>query len=401
MSWGEIAQERLAEIAKCSAGGPGVTRFPFTPEHRAALEQIRVWMERAGLTVSLDAAGTLVGRGDGEGPSILMGSHQDSVRNAGRYDGIMGVALACLALEKLQSEGRLPACPVEVLAFADEEGVRFPTALLGPRALAGTVDPTVLEMADKDGCLLGEALDAFGGDSNRITSLSRDPQSIRAYLEIHIEQGPVLEQMDAPLGVVTGICGIERSTITLWGITGHAGTVPMTGRSDALVAASDFISSVHDEALTVPELRATVGTCAVSPNVANGVPEHVELTLEIRAPDDQSRRAFSEKCSALVRHLAKLRRCEADLVHTYEQPAVPCDLEIRKGLKAAIEDLGLDAIELPSGATHDASAMADLCDIGMLFLRCRNGVSHRPDEFASSKDMDMGINALSEFLASL
>lgn len=401
MSWGEIAQGRLAEIAKCSAGGPGVTRFPFTAEHRAALTHIRKWMEWAGLTVSLDAAGTLVGRRDGEGPTILMGSHQDSVRNAGRYDGIMGVALACLALEKLQSEVRSPTCPVEVLAFADEEGVRFPTALLGPRALAGTFDPAVLEMVDKEGCQLGDALDAFGGNSKEVTSLARDPQSIRGYLELHIEQGPILEQRDASVGVVTGICGIERSTIAFTGVTGHAGTVPMAGRSDALVAASDFISSVHDEAKAISDLRATVGTCTVFPNVANGIPERVDLTLEIRAPDDQNRGSFFKICEASALRLAKLRGCEAAVVRTYVQPAVPCDLDIRKGFKAAIESLGQNAVELPSGATHDASAMADLCSVGMLFLRCRNGVSHRPDEFASSQDMGIGVETLSEYLALL
>ena len=199
--WGAVAVKRLEIIAKASEPGPGVTRLPFGPEHEAALEIITEWMTAAGCNVTLDAAGTLIGRREGPAgaPTLLIGSHQDSVRLGGAFDGIMGVALGCLALEALGDQ-TLP-CSVEVLAFADEEGVRFPTALIGPRALAGTLDPGVFAMQDKAGVSLGAALTSFGGDPEGTAALARDPSQIAGYLELHIEQGPVLEAADKPLGV--------------------------------------------------------------------------------------------------------------------------------------------------------------------------------------------------------
>ena len=399
MDWGRIAQERLAEIATCSLPGAGVTRFPFTPEHRDALNLIRVWMDRAGLVTSLDAAGTLVGHAPGEGPSVLLGSHQDSVRDAGRYDGIMGIALACLALEKLRVEGIALGYPVEVLAFADEEGVRFPTALLGPRALAGTIDSNVFDMVDSDGVRLRDALDAFGGKSDDVTALGRNPADVRCYLEVHIEQGPVLETRDSPVGVVTGICGIERNTVTFRGETGHAGTVPMQGRSDALVAAADFIRAAHDAARKVQDLRATVVTCRISPGVANGIPDLTELTLEIRAPNDSIREDFAAKMKAEAKICADRRGTSFAIERTYLQPAVPCAQNLCDVLSKSIAATGhAGVVTLPSGATHDASAMADLCDIGMLFVRCRHGLSHRPEEFASAENMGVAIDVLANTL---
>src|SRR6056297_1345930 len=193
MDWGAEAERRLTEIAACSEATEGVTRLPFTPEHAAANDLIRAWMEQAGLAVHLDAAGTLVGRKAGpEGtPTLLMGSHQDSVRNGGRYDGIMGVALACLAVERLSADRAALPFGIEVLAFADEEGVRFPTALMGPRALAGTLDPGVFDLTDRDGVRLGCALAAFGGDPDGIGAAARDPATVRGFVEEHIEPGPV------------------------------------------------------------------------------------------------------------------------------------------------------------------------------------------------------------------
>lgn len=402
MNWGQIAQERLADIATCSLPGPGVTRFPFTSDHRDALKVIGAWMARAGLEVSLDAAGTLVGRSAGAGAAVLIGSHQDSVRDAGRYDGIMGIALACLAIEKLRSDGVTLGYPVEVLAFADEEGVRFPTALLGPRALAGTFDWHVLDMVDAEGVPLRDAIDAFGGDASAIATLKRDPKDVRCYLEAHIEQGPVLQTRDVPVGIVTGICGIERNTVTFRGETGHAGTVPMEDRADALVAAADFISAVYDAARNVENLRATVGTCRLGPGVANGIPDRADLTLEIRTPDDAVREGFAAEMRGTAEACARHRGVRHWMERTYLQPAVPCAPGLRGLLFEAIEKTGHGGtIELPSGATHDASAMADLCDMAMLFVRCRDGVSHRPEEYASAEDMAVAIEVLANTLMAL
>lgn len=403
MNWGQYAQDRLSDIAKSSVDEIGVTRFPFTPEHKAALGVIQSWMAQAGLQVHMDAAGTLIGRKQGPNgaPVLLIGSHQDSVRNGGRYDGIMGVVLGCLALEKLKAEAVELPFSVEILAFADEEGVRFPTALMGPRALAGTLDPAVLDMKDNDGVSLRRALADFGGDPDAVSSLARDPSKTAGYLEIHIEQGPVLEAADAALGIVTGICGIERNTVTFTGDTGHAGTVPMDSRRDALVAASDFISAIHDAAMKIPDLRATVGALSLHPNVVNAIPSKVELTLEIRALDDTVRDKFARSARSVGDRISEFRRVGFSMERTYKQPAVPCDINMIGELEAAVAAIGHTAPRLPSGATHDASAMADLCRTSLLFVRCKDGLSHKPEEFATGNDMGAAIHVISSFLESM
>ena len=403
MNWGQCAEGRLSEIARCSVDGEGVTRFPFTSQHEAALDVIRSWMSQAGLQVHMDAAGTLIGRKDGpEGaPTFLIGSHQDSVRNGGRYDGIMGVVLACLALEKLAADGNELPFSVEILAFADEEGVRFPTALMGPRALAGTFDRAALAMTDSDGVTLRDALADFGGDPDRVSSLAREPAKTLGYLEAHIEQGPVLEAQDSALGLVTGICGIERNTVTFTGDTGHAGTVPMDSRRDALVAASDFISAIHDAAKTVSDLRATIGALSLHPNVVNAIPREVELTLEIRALNDTVRDDFARLARSLGDNISDGRRVGFSMERTYEQPAVLCNGDLIDAMSTATGAICPTAPRLPSGATHDASAMADLCPISMLFVRCKDGVSHKPEEFATSDDMDAAIQSIAAFLRAL
>jgi allantoate deiminase len=403
MDWGLEAERRLSEIAACSEPAEGVTRLPFTPEHAAANAVIGDWMDQAGLAVHLDAAGTLVGRKAGPAgtPSLLMGSHQDSVRNGGRYDGIMGVVLPCLALQKLAYEGVDLPYSVEVLAFADEEGVRFPTALVGSRALAGTVDPAVFDMTDRDGNRMGDALDAFGGDAAGVARIVRDPARVLGFLETHIEQGPVLEREDLPVGIVTGICGIERNAVRFTGETGHAGTVPMQGRKDALVSAGRFISAIHDAAGQTAELRATVGSMALHPDAVNAIPDRVDLTLEIRAPEDADRADFAARARAEGERIASDAGLGFTMDRTYEQDAVPCSPMLRAALAEAARSHTGNALLLPSGATHDASALSDLCPVGMLFVRCRDGKSHSPAEFASAADMGVAIEVLADCLRSL
>lgn len=396
MDWGKEAEARLARISDgASLPGPGVTRLPFTSEHRAAVEIMTDWMTAAGLKVHLDPAGTLVGRRDGPtgARTLLIGSHQDSVPGGGSYDGIMGIALACVALEAVRDDALSVA--VEVLAFADEEGVRFPTALMGPRALAGTFDPAVLEFSDGAGIRLADALERFGGQPSALQHAGRSTDQIVGYLEVHIEQGPVLEALDEPIGIVTAICGIERQTIRFSGATGHAGTVPMDGRRDALVAASRFVAEVPGKAKLWPGLRATVGTLAVRPNAPNAIPEDVSLVLEVRSEADTDRKAAVDTLTELAQQSAEAHGCGVAIDRTYEQPAVLCDPELSCRLADAA---GRELPWLPSGATHDASAMADLCPIAMLFVRCRGGVSHRPDEFASAKDMGEAVDLLAETL---
>ena len=398
--WGALAADRLARIAACSEPGPGVTRLPFTSEHRAALAEITGWMEAAGLTPRLVAAGTLVGRRAGTGPgTFYLGSHQDSVRHGGGFDGIMGVALACLAVQKLSEDGVTLPFAVEVLAFADEEGVRFPTALIGPRALAGTFDPAVLDLTDRNGTSLRAAMEGFGLSPDGIAALARDRGEAVGYLETHIEQGPVLEQSAEPLGIVTAICGIERHSVTFHGQTGHAGTLPMRARADALVGAADLITLAHHLGREQTELRVTVGQLDIAPNVVNAVPKEARLTLEIRSPEDAQREAAGQLLTRRAREIAGKWGLELEMHRTYQQSAQPCDASMRADLVDAVMAGGGAGVELASGATHDASAIADLCPIAMLFLRCRDGVSHVPEEYAAPNDMGLAIEAVAHFLA--
>lgn len=398
--WGKRAETLLRDLAGCSEPGPGVTRLPFTPEHQAALDVLSSAMTRAGLQVTLDDAGSLIGRYEGPAgcKTLLMGSHQDSVREGGAYDGIMGVALPVLALEKLREEQVELPFSVEVIAFADEEGVRFPTALVGSRALAGTFDPAVLEMRDRNGIALGDAMASFGLTPENIGALARRPDQIIGFLETHIEQGPVLERENEAVGVVTAICGIERHQIEIIGETGHAGTMPMDGRRDALVAAAAFVLDVNRLGTKTADLRATVGAMTVEPNVVNAVPRAVRLTVELRSPHDAIREAAGRKLMQDLAELAEQQQLTVTASKTYAQVAQPCDQDLTSRLVEAGKQCNARAMALPSGATHDASAMADLCPIAMLFVRCRDGISHRPEEFASPQDMAQAICVLEAFL---
>jgi len=400
--WGKIAADQLTYIANATEPGPGVTRLPFTPQHRQAIEIITGWMEAAGMDVHLDAAGTLVGHMAGPENSgiFYMGSHQDSVREGGAFDGIMGVLLPILAIQRLREEGISLPFAVECLAFADEEGIRFPTALMGPRALAGTFDPAVLEMQDQDGVTLREAMENFGLHPDDIQSLHRPRQEALGYLETHIEQGPILEEAEQALGVVTAICGIERHQITLTGETGHAGTLPMSSRRDALVGAAALVTEVNRLANETPELRGTVGALSLLPNVVNAVPREVRMTIELRAPDDRVRENAGQHIHQFATKIAKLHKLHLQIEGTYQQSAQKCDTALKECLTTAVKTTVGTALLLPSGATHDASAMADLCPISMLFVRCQDGVSHVSDEYASHEDMGKAVEAISAFLKS-
>ncbi|MBR3371546.1 MAG: M20 family metallo-hydrolase [Rhodobacteraceae bacterium] len=401
--WGPLAQDWLDRLAACSEPGRGVTRLPFTPEHRAALDILRKLMEDAGLSVHLDAAGTLIGRCNGPdgAPALLLGSHQDSVREGGRYDGIMGVVLPVLALMKLRQNGVALPFAIEVLAFADEEGVRFPTALMGPRALAGTFDMAALDMCDRDGISLRRAMQDFGLSPDGIAALKRDPSDCLGWIECHLEQGPVLEQAGQPLGIVSGICGIERHSVTLAGRAAHAGTVPMTLRRDALAGAAELVLAVEDTAHRSDGLLATVGHIQTRPNVVNAVPGDVALTVEIRAPHDDARATARRRIERAAQHIAARRGLELDMRRSYAQAATPCAQAMTGMLRKAVQHHGHDGLVLASGATHDTSAMADLCPVGMIFTACRGGVSHHPDEFVSAQDMGHAVTALATMLAQL
>ena len=404
MTLGAQLLERLDEAACFSESGAGVTRLFCSQEHRQVLELIADWMRRAGLEPELDASGNLVGRCDkarAGARTLIMGSHQDTVVEGGKYDGMLGVALPLLALERLKKDGIELDYGVEVVAFGDEEGTRFQSTLIGSRALAGTFDPASLEARDADGVSVGEALRAFGGDPEQIPSLARDPDSVLGFVEVHIEQGPVLERRDHALGVVTSLTGIERHRLTVAGKAGHAGTTPMPGRRDALVGAAEMIAEVDRILNATEDFVGVVGKLEVRPNAVNVIPAEVVFTLELRSPHAGVRRRGREDILAACRQLAQARELSLTVETTYEAEAVACADWLIEALGDACQRCDEPADLLFSGAGHDGLAMCDLTGIGMLFVRCTDGLSHHPDEAITAADGEAATRVLMQFLKDL
>lgn len=387
--------ERCDELARISAHPEHLERVHLSPEHAAANALIASWMELAGLATWQDAAGNQCGRLEGSEPglpALLLGSHIDTVPDAGRYDGMLGVLLAIQVAARIRDRGiRLPFA-LEVVAFSDEEGTRFGAALLGSRALAGTWDEAWWALTDKDGTTLAEAFRDFGLDPARLPEAFRRPEGLVGYLEAHIEQGPILEDADRRLGVVTSIAGARRLALTMTGAAGHAGT-PYDRRRDALVGASELVVEVE----RVCRLRGTVGTVGrlqAFPGGVNVIPGSVEFSLDVRAEHDQAR----DECLAAIFSSAdeicarRGLRCEAREI--YRADAVACDPRLRASVEAGIRSTGDDdPLPIWSRAGHDGMAVVAATPIAMLFLRCRGGVSHHPDEAVTSMDVAAALDA--------
>lgn len=392
---------RLGHLAGFTSTPGSLTRLFLTPAHRAAAEQVAAWMRDAGLSAGIDAIGNVVGRTHPEGddrPVLLLGSHIDTVRQAGRYDGALGVLAAIAALAELRDRGEALPFAVEVIAFGDEEGVRFPVTMTGSRAVAGCFDRAALDVVDAEGVSLQEALAGFGGDPGGIEGVSRVGRPVLGYVEAHIEQGPVLEAQDLPLGIVTGIAGATRLLAVVSGTAGHAGTVPMSMRHDALVAASGMVMAVEQVAANMRGLVATVGQMAVRPGAPNSIPGEVEFTVDIRAGDDAVRLEGVAAIRHAIRQVASERGVGVQLRRIHEASAVACAPGLQSAIQAAIESLGVPALHLASGAGHDAMIMARLCPVAMIFTRCWRGISHNPDESIQATDAGLTVLALCAFL---
>lgn len=398
---GRAVYQRLDALARFSAERDCLTRLYLTPQHKAAALQVEAWMREAGMTTGMDAVGTVVGRYEGiapDAPTLLLGSHIDTVRNAGKYDGNLGVVAAIEAVAELNRPGtRLPFA-IEILAFGDEEGVRFPVTLTGSRAIAGILDPAALDAEDETGVSMREALQEFGLNPFDIPRIPRRRERTLGYVELHIEQGPVLEAENLPVGVVTAIAGASRFTVTVAGVAGHAGTVPMNLRRDAAAAAAEMVLAVERIALETEDLVATVGRIETRPGAVNVIASSAIFTLDIRSPDDAVRR---EAIAALAREfeaIARRRNVTVEKVRSYNEPAVTCDPAIVSALATSVERIGIAPRLLPSGAGHDGLAMAALCPIGMLFLRCKGGISHNPAESITPADAGIAVAVLADFL---
>jgi allantoate deiminase len=400
----ETIMERIAALARSSEEPQRLTRRFATPALREAQDQVAAWMQATGMQVRRDAIGNLIGRYAGEraaAPCLLLGSHLDSVRDAGNFDGPLGVLVALAAVERLHQRGlRLPFA-IDVLAFADEEGLRYGTAYLGSKAIAGSFDPAYLDRTDADGIAMAEAIRAFGGDPDGLASARYDRSAVLAYCEVHIEQGPVLEAEHLPVGVVTAIVGQSRVGVSFTGMAGHAGTVPMTLRRDALCAAAEFVLRVERADREWPGLVATVGQLHVQPDASNVIPGLVELSLDVRHPDDAIRIAARNWLQREAESIAAARQVTTSWTVVQESPSTPCAPDLTDLLAQSVMACGYPARMLVSGAGHDGVALADLTRVAMLFVRCKQGVSHHPAESAAIEDVAVALAALERFIESL
>ena len=320
------------------------------------------------------------------------------MRNAGKYDGMLGVVAAIDCVHTLNARGtRLPFA-IEVVGFADEEGVRFGATLLGSRALAGTFDPKLLDSRDGEGMSMREALTAFGLDPVRIVQAARTRADVLAYAELHIEQGPVLEAEGLPVGVVTAINGANRFVIEIEGLAGHAGTVPMALRRDALAAAAECVLAIESRCGREPDLVGTVGRLEAAPGATNVIPGHSRFTIDLRAPRDEQRRQAAVDIQAAVASICARRKVRVGIRQTHEGKTAACAPWLQDQIGQAIEAEGLPVRRLPSGAGHDGMAIIDLADIGMLFVRCEGGISHNPLEAITLEDAELSARVFLRFI---
>jgi allantoate deiminase len=400
--WAALADEVLARcdlVAGYSEENGKITRTFLCEPMRRLHNLISDWMQAAGMEVRRDAMGNLIGRypaSDEKGPAFLIGSHLDSVPNAGKYDGVLGVLLGIATVQSLNGR-RLPFA-IEVLGFSEEEGVRYRTPYLGSLAATGRFDPDLLERTDTNGISLSTAIANFGLDPAQLPLAAYRAEQVLGYLEAHIEQGPVLEKLDLPIGVVEAIVGQSRLWVGFEGKAGHAGTLPMEHRQDALAGAAELVLQIEREARTIDGLRGTVGTLSVLPGAVNIVPGSVQFSLDIRHADDGVR---EQAVAKLVRHaetIAAQRGLRFHIDHAEHHRSVQSDPRLTEILASSVRETGYPVQRMVSGAGHDAAVMAALTPMTMLFLRSPGGTSHHPEEAVLRGDVPIALEVMADFL---
>ncbi|MGH2937191.1 MAG: allantoate amidohydrolase [Solirubrobacterales bacterium] len=394
----ERVVQRAAQLAAYSEEPDRLTRRFATPALVEVGALVRRWMEEAGMTTTLDAVGNVRGRIEGpftSAPTLLIGSHLDTVRDAGRWDGVLGVLVGLAVAEAFHTDRGGPPIGLEVIGFADEEGVRYGIPYLGSSALAGTFDPAWLEYRDGEGIAMADAIRAAGGDPTAIATARRDPADLLGYVEVHLEQGPILEAEGLPLGVVTGIVGQSRARLTILGEAGHAGTVPQALRRDALCAAAEIVLVAESLAWRTPGLVATVGEIAVEPGVGNAIPGRAVIALDVRHEDETVRDGVVTELRDRAEGISATRGVSLGWETLTDQAAVACDAHLTAALEQAVAAGGATAPRLASGAGHDGAVLSRSFPIAMLFVRHPGGLSHRPDEAADAADIAAAIDAVS------
>jgi allantoate deiminase len=404
MNPGRVIVQRCQKLSAVTDEPGKITRVFASPAMRRANDLVAQWMRQAGMKTRVDAVGNLLGRYAGQRPdakTLLLGSHLDTVRDAGKFDGPLGVILAIACVESLHRlKIRLPFA-IEVIGFADEEGARFQTAHLGSKALVGNFEAKNLQRRDADGISMRDAIKNFGGDPAQLKSARLNPRQLIGYVETHIEQGPVLEEGNLAVGVVTAIAGQTRARVSFLGNAGHAGTTPMNLRRDALCAAAEFVLAVEMLAGKTRGLVATVGEISASPGASNVIPGEVRLSLDIRHAKDSARKFAHRTLKKIAFQIARRRKIKLDGEVVHETAAVECSAKLSKRLGEAVKRRQKRLLRLASGAGHDAAVMAKITPAAMLFVRCKNGVSHHPDESVKIADAQVAFDVISDFVHSL
>ncbi len=396
---GERLWRRISDVGEIGKeDGGGVTRLSFTDEERTAKDRVASYMEEAGLSVYEDAVGNLFGRREGrnaEAPVVLIGSHVDSVYNGGKFDGPLGVLAGIEVLHAMEDRGLETDHPVEVVAFTDEEGVRFSFGMIGSRALAGKLAPEDLRnYEDGGGVSIASAMRAYGLDPERLEEAARPEGSLKAYVELHIEQGEVLENENLSAGIVTGIAGPLWLRFILEGEAGHAGATPMNLRRDALAAAAEIIGLIEAAAAHTPTTVGTVGQLDLEPGGINIIPGRVRFSLDLRDIDEGVRDRVEGHILEGAEEACRRRGVGLEVETLQRLPPAPCSELVKGAVERACERLGIRPYALPSGAGHDGMQLTDLCPMGMIFVRSRRGISHNPDEWSSMEDCAVGADVL-------
>jgi hydantoinase/carbamoylase family amidase len=401
MRFGTELMRQADVLGLFSEDAPQITRTYLSDQHKQAGEYLIGLMRRAGMSADFDALGNIVGRyeaADPKAPVVMTGSHQDSVRNAGKYDGLFGIITAIECVRDLDKRGRRLPYTLEIVGFGDEEGVRFGATLIGSKAMAGSFEPAWLDKADDKGVTMREAIRHFGGDPDAWESIDRRGRNVVAYVESHIEQGPVLLNEGLAVGVVTAIAGASRLRVNVTGLAGHAGTVPMGSRQDALTAAAEMILFVEHYCGERAGLVGTVGKIGAAPGAINVIPQDVEFTIDVRSGDDELRRAAVHAFQDGFAGIAKRRNVKMTAAPFYAADAAPCDATLQKQFADAIAAHGIAVRHLPSGAGHDAMVFPAVAPTAMLFVRCGNGgISHHPDETMTAEDAEIATSVLLHF----
>ncbi len=395
---------QLDALGRVSDEHGRLTRTFLSPAMRRANAWVAKVMRESGLKVHEDATGNVIGRREGEvsgAKTLLLGSHLDTVRDAGRFDGALGVLLPIAALADLRRRGVTLPFAVEVIGFSEEEGVRFASAYLGSKGYTGQLRPADLKKSDENGVTVQQALDAFNRRKFEPAPMRLRRSNLLGYIEAHIEQGPVLEKAGRAVGVVSAIAGQTRGRVTFVGRAGHAGTTPMGLRRDALAGAAEFVLRAESRARKQPPLVATVGTIAATPGAPNVIPGRVVVSLDIRHPSDDRRKSGLRRLLAEAREIARRRGLTCQWQQTQDNGAVACSPELSAVLAQSVRATRGRALKLVSGAGHDAVVMSNRMPVGMLFVRCRGGLSHHPDEHVSPLDLKVALRVMVDFLERL